>query len=64
MIAVSFALANPRAEQQDPRPPAVELSRPQRLMFNVSSDIKQEIEDAKVALERYHLHFLYIHLSY
>lgn len=44
-----------RAEQQDPRPPAVELSRPQRLMFNISSEIKQEIEDAKIALERYWL---------
>ncbi|XP_050691120.1 carnitine O-acetyltransferase-like isoform X3 [Eriocheir sinensis] len=39
------------AEQQDPRPPAVELSRPQRLMFNISSEMKQEIEDAKIALE-------------
>lgn len=44
-----------RAEQQDPRPPAVELSRPQRLMFNISSEMKQEIEDAKIALERYWL---------
>lgn len=48
-------MAHLRAEQQDPRPPAVELSRPQRLMFNVGSEIKQEIEDAKIALERYWL---------
>lgn len=39
------------AEHTDPRPPAVELSRPQRLMFNVDTEIKQEIEDAKIALE-------------
>lgn len=32
--------------------PAIELDRPQRLMFNVSDDIKQEIEDAKCALDR------------
>lgn len=31
--------------------PAIELDRPQRLMFNVSDDIKQEIEDAKCALD-------------
>lgn len=40
-----------QAEHTDPRPPAVELSRPQRLMFNVDTEIKQEIEDAKIALE-------------
>lgn len=33
------------------QPPAEELSRPHRLMFNVGADIKQDIEDAKVALE-------------
>ncbi|MPC28469.1 Carnitine O-acetyltransferase [Portunus trituberculatus] len=39
------------AEHADPRPPAVELTRPQRLMFNVGQEVKQEIEDAKIALE-------------
>lgn len=32
--------------------PAAELSKPHRLMFNISPDIKHDIEDAKVALER------------
>ncbi|KAG0719922.1 Carnitine O-acetyltransferase [Chionoecetes opilio] len=40
-----------QAGHSDPRPPAVELSRPQRLIFNVGPETKLEIEDAKIALE-------------
>ncbi|XP_069194964.1 carnitine O-acetyltransferase isoform X1 [Procambarus clarkii] len=39
------------AHKNGTQPPAEELSRPQRLMFNIGPDIKQDIEDAKIALE-------------
>ncbi|XP_042207020.1 carnitine O-acetyltransferase-like isoform X2 [Homarus americanus] len=38
-------------DMNDTKPPAVELSRPQRLMFNICAEVKQDTEDAKVALE-------------
>ncbi|KAK3881695.1 hypothetical protein Pcinc_013879, partial [Petrolisthes cinctipes] len=38
-------------EGKENRPPVEELSRPHRLIFNISPTIKQDIEDAKVALE-------------
>ncbi|XP_068244229.1 carnitine O-acetyltransferase-like isoform X1 [Palaemon carinicauda] len=37
--------------KREPHAPVMELPRPQRLMFNISPDIKQEIEDAKVSLQ-------------
>lgn len=37
--------------KREAQAPVVDLSRPQRLMFNISSEIKQEIEDAKVSLQ-------------
>lgn len=37
--------------KKDLQLPAIELSKPQRLMFNINPDLKQDIEEAKVALE-------------